>query len=74
VHAFTEADAFTFGLTAGQMRAQEKTIDFADGLIGCQALQSGVAIATLNASHFSLIPGLEVVSPNEKAPDDDAGG
>jgi len=74
VQPLTESDAIEYGRAVGELRAKGITIDFADGLIGCQALQRGDAVATLNTAHFSLIPGLEVVSPNEKAPGDDAEG
>ncbi len=74
VHPLTEEDAIVYGQSIGRLRAKGTTVDFADGLIGCQALRYGVPVATYNVRHFAQIPGLEVVSPNEKAPDDDVEG
>ena len=44
------------------LRRQGKTIGHVDLLIGCTALESGIALATNNVRHFSHIPGLEVVN------------
>jgi tRNA(fMet)-specific endonuclease VapC len=69
VQPFTAEDAIEFGRTCGELRAKGVTVEFADGLIACQALRLGVAVMTSNVSDFSKIPGLEMVHPNEKAPD-----
>jgi predicted nucleic acid-binding protein len=75
VQPFTADDAIEFGRTCGELRAKGVTVDFADGLIACQALRLGVAVLTSNGSDFSKIPGLEVVDPKAKAPDvEDAEG
>ncbi|MEI6340877.1 MAG: PIN domain-containing protein [Verrucomicrobiota bacterium] len=75
VRSLSEQDAVVFGKTVGALRAHGKAVGFADGLIGCQALQYGVPVATYNVADFSVIPGLEIIDPNEKAPDvEDAKG
>jgi tRNA(fMet)-specific endonuclease VapC len=68
VQPFTAEDAIEFGRTCGELRTKGVTVDFADGLIACQALRLGVAVLTSNVSDFSRIPGLEIVHPNEKGP------
>lgn len=74
VQPFSEEDAIEFGRTLGELQAKGVTVDFADGLIASQALNAGIPVATFNVAHFSKIPGLQVVDPNEKAPGGDAGG
>jgi tRNA(fMet)-specific endonuclease VapC len=47
---------------AGEAQRKGDTIPFQDLVIGVTALQFNYAVATLNARHFQMIPGL-VVKP-----------
>ncbi len=48
------------GKIEGEQAAQGISIAFEDLLIGSTALHLGYSVATLNARHFRLIPGLSV--------------
>jgi tRNA(fMet)-specific endonuclease VapC len=73
-HAFTEelcSDLTVYPLTLeiarlagkieGEQAARGVSISFEDLLIGTTALFLGYSVATLNARHFRLIPGLSLV-------------
>jgi tRNA(fMet)-specific endonuclease VapC len=45
----------------GESRSKGVSIPFQDLVIGVTALDLGCAVATLNAGHFRLIPGLDVI-------------
>jgi predicted nucleic acid-binding protein len=49
------------GKIEGEQAARGISIAFEDLLIGSTALHFGCSVATLNARHFRLIPGLSVV-------------
>lgn len=66
VYAAIRVEPFTkeMGERAAQIDAEGrktgKVIPFADLQIGVTALELGYAIATRNARHFAMIPGLEI--------------
>ena len=49
------------GRIEGEQAAKGVVIALPDLLIGVAALHLGYSVATLNARHFQLIPGLSVV-------------
>jgi len=49
------------GRTEGEQAAKGIVIALQDLLIGVTALHLGYSVATLNARHFRMIPGLQVV-------------
>ena len=51
------------GQVEGEQAARGFAIPLADLLIGCTALYFGDSVLTLNQKHFTLIPGLSVLSP-----------
>lgn len=55
------------GRIDAQSRSKGITIPTADLLIGATALELGFCLATSNARHFRIIPGLRVHLLNEKA-------
>jgi predicted nucleic acid-binding protein len=61
VHPVTVEIAELAGRIEGQQAALSITIAFEDLLIGATALHLGYSVATLNARHFQLIPGLSIV-------------
>jgi len=63
VHPVTLEIARMVGRIEGQQAAQGVIIAFEDLAIGATALHLGFDIATLNAKHFQLIPGLKIVTP-----------
>lgn len=61
VHPVTLEIAQLAGKIEGEQAARGVSIAFEDLLIGSTALHLGYSVATLNARHFRLIPGLSVV-------------
>jgi predicted nucleic acid-binding protein len=61
VHPVTLEVAQLAGKIEGEQAAHGISIAFEDLLIGSTALHLGYSVATLNARHFRLIPGLSVV-------------
>jgi predicted nucleic acid-binding protein len=61
VHPVTLEVAQLAGKIEGEQAARGISIAFEDLLIGSTALDLGYSVATLNARHFRLIPGLSVV-------------
>lgn len=61
VHPLTLDVARLAGRIHGEQTGQGVSIDFPDLLIGATALHLGFDVATLNAKHFQVIPGLNVV-------------
>lgn len=62
VYPVTLEIARLIGRIEGEHASQGLTLAFEDLAIGVTALRLGFDIATLNARHFKLIPGLNVVS------------
>lgn len=62
VHPVTLEIAQLAGRIEGEQAAKGIAIAFEDLLIGATALQLHFDVATLNARHFQLIPGLKVVT------------
>jgi predicted nucleic acid-binding protein len=60
VHAVTVPVALRAGQIDGQLQAAGTRVALADLLIGTTALVLGHAVATGNARHFAMIPGLVV--------------
>jgi predicted nucleic acid-binding protein len=60
VHPVTVPVALRAGQIDGQLQATGTRVALADLLIGTTALVLGHAVATGNARHFELIPGLVV--------------
>jgi len=61
VHPVTLEIAQLAGRIEGEQAAKGVVIALPDLLIGVTALHLGYSVATLNARHFRLIPGLSVV-------------
>jgi predicted nucleic acid-binding protein len=61
VHPVTLEIAQIAGKIEGEQASRGISIAFEDLLIGATALHLGYAVATLNVSHFRLIPDLSVV-------------
>jgi tRNA(fMet)-specific endonuclease VapC len=61
VYPLTLEIAQLAGRIEGEQAARGVSIAFEDLLIGTTALHLGYSVATLNARHFQLIPGLSVV-------------
>ena len=60
IHPITAATAEIIARIGGEQAAKGITVPFADLVIGCCALELDYAVATHNARHFRLIPGLDV--------------
>lgn len=58
VHPVTIAIALRAGQADGLMQAAGKRMALADLLIGSTALELGYSVATSNARHFAMLPGL----------------
>jgi tRNA(fMet)-specific endonuclease VapC len=63
VHPVTDETAEIIGRISGEQAAKGITIPFDDLAIGASAIEQGYAMATRNARHFQLIPGLVVKQP-----------
>jgi predicted nucleic acid-binding protein len=61
VHPLTIDMARLAGRIEGEQAAQGVSIAFEDLLIAATALQLGFGVATGNARHFRVVPGLAVV-------------
>lgn len=70
IQHLTARDAIRTGEIAGLLRSEGKTVALPDALIACQALRRNLTVVTGNLRHFSQIPDLDLVSPNQKAPED----
>ncbi|MDP6523871.1 MAG: type II toxin-antitoxin system VapC family toxin [Kiritimatiellia bacterium] len=57
---FDQTVASVFGHTAAALRKQGEPRPFVDMLIASTAKRHGLIVATLNARHFSGIPGVQV--------------
>lgn len=62
VHPVSLSIAQLAGRIEGEQAAKGIAIAFEDLVIGATALHLGFEVATLNARHFQLIPGLKVVT------------
>ena len=62
VHPVTDSTAEIAGQISGEQAAKGITLPADDLLIGASAIEQGYAIATLNARHFQMIPGFQVLS------------
>ena len=62
VHPVSLAIAQLAGRIEGEQAAKGVSIAFEDLVIGATALHLGFDVATLNAKHFRLIPGLKTVT------------
>ena len=68
VHPVTIPIAFRAGQIHGQSRRMGIRIPLSDLLIGVTALELGNRIATENALHFKLIPGISIIQFRAGAP------
>jgi tRNA(fMet)-specific endonuclease VapC len=62
IHPVSLEIAQLAGKIDGEEAAKGFTIPFEDLIIGVTALHFGFDVATLNAKHFQLIPGLQIVT------------
>jgi tRNA(fMet)-specific endonuclease VapC len=62
VHPLTLEVARLAGRIHAEQMGQGVSIDFPDLIIGATALHLGFDVITLNARHFQMIPGLNVLS------------
>jgi tRNA(fMet)-specific endonuclease VapC len=62
VHPLTLEVARLAGRIHAEQMGQGVSIDFPDLIIGATALHLGFDVVTLNARHFQMIPGLNVLS------------
>jgi predicted nucleic acid-binding protein len=63
VYPVTAEIAQKVGIISGKEAQRGITLPFEDLLIGATALQLGFELATHNARHFEMIPGLVVKQP-----------
>jgi predicted nucleic acid-binding protein len=63
VHPVTDETGEIIGRISGEPAAKGITIPFDDLAIGASAIEQGYAVATRNARHSQLIPGLVVKQP-----------
>ncbi len=61
-HPISAAVALRAGQIDGENAARGVRLALADLLIGVTALELGYRVATANARHFQMVPGLEIVS------------
>lgn len=64
VHRVSDEAAELAGAISGEQAARGIVIPVDDLLIGVAALEQDYGVATRNARHFRLIPGLVVVEPS----------
>lgn len=62
VHPVTDSTAEIAGQISGEQAAKGIRLPADDLLIGASAIEQGYVVATLNTRHFSMIPGLRVLS------------
>jgi predicted nucleic acid-binding protein len=62
VHPITDGTAEIAGQISGEQAAKGITLPADDLFIGAAAIEQGYGVATLNARHFRMIPGLQVLS------------
>lgn len=62
MHPITVAVALRTGQIDGENQAKGVRLPLSDLLIGVTALELGYSVATANARHFHMIPGLTVIS------------
>ena len=62
MHPVTDGTAEIAGQISGEQAATGITLPADDLLIGASAIEQGYAVATLNTRHFEKIPGLHVLS------------
>lgn len=62
VYPYTSETSAIAGRIDADQRSRGIVVPFADLLIGATALSLGYAVLTNNARHFSLIPGLSVIT------------
>jgi len=58
---YTKETAMLAGKIDGEQQGRGITVPFTDLLIGATALEIGYSLLTVNARHFRLIPGLNVL-------------
>jgi tRNA(fMet)-specific endonuclease VapC len=63
VHPITDETGEIIGRISGEQAAKGITIPFDDLAIGASAIEQGYGVATRNARHFQLIPGLVGMQP-----------
>ena len=68
VHSISDRTAEIAGQLSGEQAAKGITLPADDLLIGASAIEQRYAVATLNARHFQMIPGLQVVSISANCP------
>jgi tRNA(fMet)-specific endonuclease VapC len=61
VYPHKKETALLAGKIDGEQQSRGVTIPFVDLLIGATALEVGYSVATVNARHFQMIPGLSIV-------------
>jgi predicted nucleic acid-binding protein len=62
-HPVTDESGEIAGMISGEQASKGMVIPIDDLLIGVAALEQGYAVATRNARHFELIPGVRIVTP-----------
>jgi predicted nucleic acid-binding protein len=63
VYPYTTATALLAAKIDGEQQAKGVKIPFGDLLVGVTALELGFSVLTVNARHFQMIPGLQIVQP-----------
>jgi predicted nucleic acid-binding protein len=61
VYPYTADTALLAGRIDGEQTARGVIIPFPDLLIGATALSLAFSVLTVNARHFHMIPGLQVI-------------
>ena len=62
VHPYTKKTAMLAGRIDGEQRALGVTIPSVDLMIGVTALSLDFSVLTVNVRHFSMIPGLKILT------------
>jgi predicted nucleic acid-binding protein len=60
---YSERDAFVHARIWSELEASGRMIGAHDMILAAIALECGAAVATFNARHFAVVPGLRVITP-----------
>jgi predicted nucleic acid-binding protein len=63
VISYTEEIAYEHARIWARLEAAGKTTGYYDLIVAATALVRGDSVATFNARHFNLVPGLDVIVP-----------
>jgi predicted nucleic acid-binding protein len=63
VISYTENTAYVHARLWAELQAVGKMIGYYDLIVAATALEWGREVATFNARHFKVVPGLKVVEP-----------